>query len=83
MQNAQRLNKLADVANMVEEHHGLDALEALQQHESEQVYNASVEIITSFFSEEEEVDTGVEPAAQSDVFVFGATQIPQNQHIHF
>lgn len=76
------MNKLAEVANMVEEYNGLDALEVLQQHESEQVYNASVDIISTFFSEDDEVVTGIEPNAQSDVFVFGAAQ-PQNQHIHF
>jgi len=80
--NAQRLNKLPEVANQVEEYHGLDALELLQQHESEQVYNASVDIISTFFSDEDEELTGVEPSTQSDVFVFGAGP-SQNQHIHF
>ena len=84
-QNAQRLGKAIEVANLVEENNGLDALEHLQQHENDQVYSASVDIITQFFSGDDEEETGLEPEAASDVFVFGSTNAvaQQNQHIHF
>ncbi len=75
------MDKLEEVATQVEEFNGLDALEDLQQHENEQIYNASVLIITEFFSVNEEETTGLEPEAASDVFVFNSNR--PNQHIHF
>ena len=54
------MNKLPEVANQVEEYRGLAALELLQQHESEQAYSASVNIMSTFFSDEDEELTGVE-----------------------
>ena len=75
------MDKLEEVATQVEEFNGLDALEDLQQHENEQIYNASVLIITEFFSVNEEEATGLEPEAASDVFVFNSNR--PNQHIHF
>ena len=78
------MTKLVEITTMIEEYEGTDALEKLQYHENEQVYNASVELITTFFSDDEEM-TGLEPKAESDVFVFGAagSSAAQNQHIHF
>eukprot|EP00794_Sanderia_malayensis_P015502 gene15502-17081_t len=82
--NAKRLNKIDEVATHIEEHNGLDALEKLQECGNDQIYSASVDIITQFFSGEDVEETGLEPEVSSDVFVFGAAPgFQANQHIHF
>ena len=60
---------------VVEDMEGLDRLEALQDHENEEVYNKVVHIITTFFDgegEDENENENVAPDGQS--FSFGVSQ---------
>ncbi|EZA53933.1 hypothetical protein DMN91_011930 [Ooceraea biroi] len=50
---ADKMGQMDQVAIMIEEAGGLDKLEALQQHENEQIYQKSVAMIDTFFSGEE------------------------------
>ena len=49
---AQRVNQLDRVCDMIEECEGLDKIEALQQHENAEVYQAALGLIDKYFSEE-------------------------------
>ena len=52
---AQQHGEEQKICDLIEESHGLDKLEDLQNHENETIYKKALHIITTYFSEEEEV----------------------------
>mmetsp|Transcript_25170 Transcript_25170/g.37406 ORF Transcript_25170/g.37406 Transcript_25170/m.37406 type:complete len:554 (-) Transcript_25170:1341-3002(-) len=66
-----------DYCSFVDECDGLEKLELLQEHQSDDVYKKAVEIIETFFGcEDEAEDENLAPALDGDTYAFG---IPQKQ----
>lgn len=64
-----------EYALYIEEAGGLDKINDAQSNVNEQIYNAAYNIITKYFSDEDEVgDTGLAPQTQGDAFQFGQQQ---------
>ncbi|KAI8498962.1 PREDICTED: importin subunit alpha-3-like isoform X2 [Branchiostoma belcheri] len=73
--------KMADnveaIETQIEECHGLDKIEALQNHENEDIYKLAYEIIDQYFSADIEEDPNLAPQASTEGFQFdGNTNIP-------
>ncbi|KAK2143233.1 hypothetical protein LSH36_861g01035 [Paralvinella palmiformis] len=68
---ADKLGQLEGACMMIEEAGGLDKIEALQQHENEQVYHTALNIIEKYFSSEGDEDDNLLPSnGQGEGFQF-------------
>ena len=56
-----------------DEYNGIDSLEGLQEHQSDEVYNKTISIIEKYFGEEDQEDENLAPETTADgTFAFGA-----------
>mmetsp|Transcript_34865 Transcript_34865/g.84334 ORF Transcript_34865/g.84334 Transcript_34865/m.84334 type:complete len:596 (-) Transcript_34865:288-2075(-) len=61
-----------DYSKVIEEYHGIQAIEDLQEHQSDAVYEKAVHIIETYFvDDDEENDEALAPKTQGDTFAFG------------
>ncbi len=58
---------------------GLDKIEYLQNHTSQEIYRLAYRIIEKYFSDEEEVDSSIEPSRSNDgeQFIFSHSSVPE------
>ncbi|PNF22757.1 Importin subunit alpha-1 [Cryptotermes secundus] len=76
LETAEKMGALDRVALMIEECRGLDKLELLQNHENEQVYQKSLNIIDNYFSEGDGEDPSIVPRQTNGQLDFNTNTVP-------
>ena len=69
---------LINVRTIIEVSGGLDALESLQNHENNEIYEASAKIIENYFEQADETNEEQEPAIESEIIENDETNIVMN-----
>lgn len=71
---ADSVNQTLDICRLIEESDGLDKIELLQKHSSENVYHMAQNIIDKYFSDENNEDQEIAPKVsdQGSVYEFSA-----------
>uniref|UniRef100_A0A8C4NED0 Importin subunit alpha n=1 Tax=Eptatretus burgeri TaxID=7764 RepID=A0A8C4NED0_EPTBU len=75
---AQQVDETTSLCLMVEELGGVDRLEVLQTHPNEDVYKAALNLITKYFSEEEEDIHDLAPEVLENAFEFQVSSQESN-----
>jgi importin subunit alpha-1 len=63
-----------EYASLIEECHGLDKLEMLQNHQNVEIYEKCIAILENYFAAEEE-DQNISPNISSGAFAFGSNEM--------
>ncbi|XP_077302768.1 importin subunit alpha-1-like [Arctopsyche grandis] len=71
LKQAEAHGELDALCLSIEEDGGLDKLEALQQHENEEIYKKTLHILDTYFSEDEPKDEAIVPQEVNGEFQFG------------
>lgn len=79
LEAAKHLGKEENACLSIEEAGGLDKIEALQEHENANVYQAALKLIEKYFSDEGDEDEELAPEAENTGYAFNnqATVVPQ------
>lgn len=64
------------IATAIEQCGGLDKIEALQNHENEEIYQLAYDIIDKYFSDNDGEESALAPRANEAGFEFSSTDIP-------
>lgn len=73
---AEKLGGTENLCLSIEEMGGLDKLEALQNHENEEIYKKAFVIIDSYFSSDDNTDNALKPKERNGVLEFDAGDVP-------
>uniref|UniRef100_A0A7S4QXX2 Importin subunit alpha n=1 Tax=Ditylum brightwellii TaxID=49249 RepID=A0A7S4QXX2_9STRA len=65
--------KVGDYTSFVDEAGGIEAIESLQHHENEEVYEKAVEIIEEFFGADDDIADELVPEASENTYSFGVS----------
>ena len=71
------------MATYIAEAEGLTKIEALQQHDNNDIYAKAIKILETYFGVDDEEDVNIAPAADGAQFGFGAAPAAGAQHFNF
>ncbi|XP_002165850.1 importin subunit alpha-1 isoform X1 [Hydra vulgaris] len=82
--NAQRMNAIGRIAEMIEECGGVDILERLQTHENDSIQKTASDLIEQYFSEQDDdVEEKLVPLASDTAYQFGPASSTSQSHFTF
>ena len=72
LKHGREIDNCQTYIRLIDEASGIDALEKLQEHENQKVYDRSVEILSTYFAtEEEEASENIAPSSDGNTYSFG------------